>query len=656
MPSSRIAVFCCGSLLAIALLASQPQAADSATALNTTVRDGVAVAFSLLPVNPATGAVGTATAREAARVRFTITDTTSGKPLTRLHPAAWLSRRGIENQTQTGDFRPHSLTEKVQELLGGSIFSKADADFNSFQVLTLNDDASINVVDPLFGFGGTKLLALIPLPGIGTDWVFNASSTLLYVTTAATDKLAVIDTASWTVSTTLTPCAKPSRLVLQPDAHYVWVDCAAADDAQAGVAVMAADRPEVVTRIVTGNGQHHIAFSADSRWAFVANEQNQTLSVIDVHSLKKVRDLKLADRPTGIVYSALSDSVYVWSQTRDSITVVDASTQKVVAHVPAVAGMAQIRFAPGDRYGLITAPNQNLLLILDAVSNRIIQRASIDQAPEQVAFSSDMVFVRRRGSASVGMIPLKEIGREGLPLPLAEFVGGEHAFGPRSNLADSIVPAPGETAVVVTNPKDKSLYYYMEGMAAPMGTFDNYGREPRAVLVLDRSLREVLPGVYETTAALPAAGVYDTIFFLSTPRIIHAFGTNIVESPVPNKVLTGPTTTLVALPNQTIVPGQIARLTFRFGSSSSPSPSSPNAALPVVPPDLTLRAVLAPGTWHQRHNMTLLPDGSVTFEFTPPSPGLYYFYAESAALGKALNSAPCLVLQSVEKNLEKPPL
>ena len=37
-------------------------------------------------------------------------------------------------------------------------------------------------------------------------------------------------------------------------------------------------------------------------------------------------------------------------------------------------------------------------------------------------------------------------------------------------------------------------------MAAPMGHFQNYGKQPRAVLVVVRSLREVRPGVYETTA------------------------------------------------------------------------------------------------------------------------------------------------------------
>jgi DNA-binding beta-propeller fold protein YncE len=613
-------------------------AAEPDAAAQRVVRDGVAVEFALLPSQGASDH-HVPLAGEAARVRFTITDTTSGKPVTRLHPAAWLSRRTLI----PGELRPRTAAEKVQELLGGSIFSKADADFNTFRVLALNDDATITVVDPLFGFGGTKLLALVPLPGVGSDWMLSGDNRLLYVTSAEAGKLSVVDTSNWSVSRTLSPCAGPGRLALQPDAHYLWVACAGtAGDAEPGVVAVTADRSEIAARISTGRGVQDIVFSGDSRWAFVSNADDPSLSIIDVRTLKKLRDIKLKGRPADLVYSPLSDSVYVADEVNGTIMVVDAKQHEIVASIPAEAGIAQMRFAPGDRYGFVTVPEKNLVLILDAVSNRIVQRAGIDAAPEQIAFSSDMAFVRRRGSASVGMIPLKEIGQEGQPVPVAEFTGGDSAFGSRTNLADSMVAAPGEAAVVVANPRDKAIYYYMEGMAAPMGTFGNYDREPRAVMVLDRSLHEVAPGVYETSTVLPPADDYDAVFFLSAPRIVHAFTARIAADPA--RAATGTTVTaqLLALPNQTIVPGQPARLSFRL------SAADPQSAAPVPPTDLTLRAVLAPGTWHQRKNIEVSADGGLTFEFTPPHAGLYYFYASSASMDKALANTPCLVLRAVE--------
>ncbi len=75
----------------------------------------------------------------------------------------------------------------------------------------------------------------------------------------------------------------------------------------------------------------------------------------------------------------------------------------------------------------------------------------------------------------------------------------------------------------MANPVDKVLYYYSEGMAAPMGNFQNYRREPLAVMVVDRSLREIKPGIYSTTIKLPASGRYDVAFLNDSPRVSHCF-------------------------------------------------------------------------------------------------------------------------------------
>ena len=63
--------------------------------------------------------------------------------------------------------------------------------------MALNDEATISVVDPLFGFGGTKLLALIPLSAPGIDWVLTEDQSRLFVSLA--NAVAVIDTHTWKV-------------------------------------------------------------------------------------------------------------------------------------------------------------------------------------------------------------------------------------------------------------------------------------------------------------------------------------------------------------------------------------------------------------------------------------------------------------------------
>ena len=63
---------------------------------------------------------------------------------------------------------------------------------------------------------------------------------------------------------------------------------------------------EPVARIATGLGHHEIAFADDSRHAFVSNRDSGTVTVIDVHSLKRVKDLETGPVPISVAWSALA--------------------------------------------------------------------------------------------------------------------------------------------------------------------------------------------------------------------------------------------------------------------------------------------------------------------------------------------------------------
>lgn len=590
------------------------------------VHEGVAIECAVLPANAASGAA--ARAGEPARIRFIITDTTTGQPFTRLGPAAWLSRRGA------GGAAPRTCSEKIREFLGGSIFAKADADLNTFRVLALNDDATITVVDPLFGFGGTKLLALVPLASPGADWALAADSARLFVTQPAAARVAVVDTATWLVSANLVVDGAPDRAVLQPDGHYLWVA------RQGGVAVITATdaSPAVVANLDTGAGPHDIVFSADNRWAFVANAAAKTLSIIDVRRLEKTRDLPLDAPPAALAYSRLGDAVYVADAAKGEIVVVDASRHSIAASIPTPPGITRLRFAPGDRFGFALNPDADRVHILDVATNRLVQSAAVEGGPEQVAFSGDMAFVRRRATPLVAMMPLQEIGREGRLVAAGEFPGGEAPFAARTSLADSLMAAPGKSAVVVANPTDKAIYFYMVGMAAPMGNFGNYDRVPRAVMVVDRSLREVAPGVYETAVTLPAAGAYDTVFFLNSPRIAHCFRTDIPENPALAAAGRAAPPHLEPVSPARLVVGAKNRVVFRV--------AHPTGSTQAAPTDLGFRVMLAPSVWNRRRPAEYASDGTASFEFIPPEAGMYYVYAEAPSLGLTAKQAPVLILEA----------
>jgi hypothetical protein len=91
--------------------------------------------------------------------------------------------------------------------------------------------------------------------------------------------------------------------------------------------------------------------------------------------------------------------------------------------------------------------------------------------------------------------------------------------------------------MLVVNPGDNTTYFYMEGMNAPSSNYKVVGGSARAVTVVDRSLKEIEPGVYSSKVKIPAAGRYDVAFTLDTPQILHCFSANAQVDPEIRKIL-----------------------------------------------------------------------------------------------------------------------
>jgi len=602
------------------------------------VAGGIALELAVEPVSPGGGTA--AEPREGdAVVRFRLSDAATGTPLAGVSPAAWM------DLLRGGESAGGNCTSRVKEILSESLFNRPAVDLNVYYVLALNQDATLTVVDPLFGFGGTKLLALVELDSPGEDWALSADRSRLFVSMPESNRLAVVDTASWKKVASLEVGTRPGRVALQPDGAYLWVALDGPDGA--GVAAVDTRSLKVAAGIPTGRGRHDLAVSDDNRFVFVTNRDAATVSVIDVAKLAKARDAETGPLPASVAFSTQARAAYVTSEEGGTITAVPAPGKGAGqgARIALETGLGAIRFAPGGRLAFVLNPQRNRLYVLDAASNRIVQKADAEGGPDQVTFTQELAYLRQRNSDSVLMVPLKEIGKEGAPVPAVDFTGGQNPLGKisRPSPADSIVGAPGATAVLVANPADGAIYYYQEGMAAPMGSFTNYGRQPRAVLVVDRSLRERQPGSYETVARLQA-GRYRVALFLDSPRTVHCFELSVAEDPVlaVQRLREQPVKVEPRILDRELTAGQTTRLGFRL---TDPVTGKPEEGLT----DVNVLVYLASGTWHRRQWARGLGDGLYEVDFAPPAGGTYQVSVECLSQRLPFHRSPRVVLRVTEK-------
>lgn len=612
----------------LAVLAASPMAAEKV------VKDGIALDLTVAPLL----GTGPLTEGELARVTIAVTDTATGTPVSGRFPAGWFDRltpSGASVAIDGGEGGPVECRQKVETFLGGTLLSRPTVDLNAYYVLALNDDETISVVDPLFGYGNSKLLDMVFLKSPGEDWALSRTGDRLFVSMPEAGRVAVVSTADWKVEREVATSSPPHRLLLQPDGHYLW----AATDA--GVAVIDAVSSAKVAEIATGSGRHDLAASDDSRFVFVGNELDGTVSVIDVARLLEVRKVAVGGKPVSLAWSTQAKAAYVVAG--DAVVTVDATSEAPRSRVEVGPGAERIRFTPDGRIGFVIRPSAAEVHLLDVAAGRIVQVADTEEEPHEVAFSDELAYIRHRGSETVLMIPLKTVGEAGKPVPVVDFPGGQRKPGALalSTPADAVVRAPGATAVLVANPEDKAIYFYKEGMAAPMGHFQNYGRKPRAVLVVDRSLREVRPGVYETVAPMGSGGDYDLAFYLDSPRLYHCFALAVADNPV-LAAARKPRLAVEMLTDQASIPvGEEAEVRFRLRDADGAPKSGVR--------DATVLTFLAPGVWQRRQLASEVEPGLYRVTFRPPEAGLYFVFLGVESAGLPLQKSPYLALTATKE-------
>src|SRR6185503_154001 len=479
----------------------------------------------------------------------------------------------------------------------------------------------------------------VMLKSPGEDWLLTRDGEKLFVTLPLINQVAVINARNWFVETYIDTGIKPARIMVQPDQQYVWV-ANEGSEKDGGVTVIDRANLKVAAKILTGAGRHDVVISSDNRFAFVSNSESATVSIIDIRKLEKLPDVKVGAEPAALAVSELSKAVYVASQGDGTVTVIEEQSHQVLAQIRTKPGANSIRFAPGGRFGFVVNTNQSAVHIFDAASNRLLHEVNIVKSPDQIMFSDAFAFVRSLATENVYMLRLGKIDKE---VDVTEFPGGQVAPGQGSTpvRADSLVLAPEGNAVIVANPVDKVLYYYTEGMAAPMGNFQNYRREPMAAMVVDRSLREIKPGVYSTTIKLPASGRYDVAFLNDSPRVSHCFSLTAEVNPSLKEERPVALRIENQLKEMTMPVGKDFSYRFKLTDTSTGSPKSDLK-------DVRVLTFQSSSGWQRRDIATSLGNGLYEIKLNVPEAGMYKVFVESASMGVKYKDLPYVMLHAVE--------
>jgi YVTN family beta-propeller protein len=593
-------------------------------------KDGVRILFSVKANEK--GGEGLVAGTDAV-VTFSVTDARSGQPLAGVRPRAWISSRRSEEAAGEQECR-----DKIRTFMGGLLSARPDHDLNSYLLLTLNHDNTISVINPLVSFSRTQLESLITLPAAGADWALSENGALLYVTLPERSEVAVVSTISRKIIGTVSTGEKtrPMRIAIQPGGRYVWVGL----DNSGGVAVIDASTNNLAATIETGAGLHNITFSGDGRFAYVTNSAAHTVSAIDARRLAKVADVTVGQTPVPVAYSPASGLLYVAALNGSTVSVIDPASHRVVKSIPVGRGVVALRFDPTGRFGFAVSQVENSVAVIDSAMGEVVGRVPVVKGPDQVTFTNRYAYVRGTGSEKFSLIELSGVasGR----FTAVDVTAGQKpasALPGEVGVADMIATTPEGNAAMIANTPDGMIYYYVEGMMAPMGTLSNYKRRPQAALILDRSLAEVSPGVYMAPVRLKGAGRFDVSVLTGQPRITHCFQMEVADSP--NAAKASARVSLSVRPlfeGRQFRAGDSVRLRFKVTDSSTGQPVEGLE-------DVQVLAFEPPGVWQQRQWAREVGKGEYEVSQTFPRPGSYNVMVRSASRGVSYADLPHVSVQ-----------
>lgn len=218
----------------------------------------------------------------------------------------------------------------------------------------------------------------------GTIWVANEAG----------DSLSVIDASRNVVVTTITGLTMPHNVQASPDGKSVW--------AVGGSAAVVIDARGLQLHgvVPTGKQLAHVVLSPDGRRSYITSGGDDTVSVIDIPTMKAVATVGVGSGPHGLRVSPDGRWVYLANLKGTSLSVIDTTTLRTVADIEVGRSPAQVAFAPNGRFLYASLNGEDAVVKVDVAERRLVDKVEVGIGPIQTYVSPDgrYLLVANQGS------------------------------------------------------------------------------------------------------------------------------------------------------------------------------------------------------------------------------------------------------------------
>ena len=204
----------------------------------------------------------------------------------------------------------------------------------------------------------------------------------------------------------LRPYIAPHTLKLGPDG-LIYITC----ENSAVVAVIDRSTNTVVDAIDSGSSNgHRLIIASDGQRLYTENEEDSTVSVIDLPQRKLLGKISTPRALAGITISPDGRTVIAVDDIEPTLFLIDTAAGKVDAtmRLEGVPEAAQIaRYSPDNKVLAVTSLKSNTVSLIDP-SFRQQAAVKVGDQPMDMAFRGDELFVACQGDGSVHVVDIPQ--------------------------------------------------------------------------------------------------------------------------------------------------------------------------------------------------------------------------------------------------------
>jgi YVTN family beta-propeller protein len=167
---------------------------------------------------------------------------------------------------------------------------------------------------------------------------------------------------------------------------------------------------QVVNSIPVGSGPWGTAISPDQTQVYITNNHGNSVSVINAASGSVVATIPVQSSPFGVSFTPDGSGVYVVNGSSNTVSVINPATQTVVATVPVQNSPVGVAMAPTSNgtFAYVTNSASNTVSVIAVGSSTVVQTIPVGTGPRWVTVSPNSMwaYVENAGSNNVSVISI----------------------------------------------------------------------------------------------------------------------------------------------------------------------------------------------------------------------------------------------------------